>query len=240
MTKTLLIIALILIVIVLEISAIGLRRSRDSVITDWARVKSILDNEQKELDSLRWINDSLTIANKRLEVQLDTNVETGYYLVVDREAKKFQLRKGQMIIREGICAVGKGFTSRGNRDWNFETPAGERKIISKNENPAWHRPSWYWHERGKSVPSDFITFSPNMPEDERREAYRIMSNSEQELVKSVPGALGRYSLGLGDGYFIHYGKELGRAASHGCIRVGAEDLEVIYQALEIGAPVFIY
>jgi len=236
----------ILIVIVVALAAAiywresGRVETHKEVYRDWARASSISLEKIQETEALQATIDSLKLENKRLEVQLKTIEEPGYYLVIDTEAKLFQIRKGQMVVREGQCAVGKGYHEVGSRSWNFETPAGERRITSKNINPTWYRPAWHWQEQGKEVPDEFITFSPNMPESERREAFKIMSHAEQELVKAVPGMLGKYSLGLGDGYYIHYGSGLGSAVSHGCVRLGSEDLEAIYRVLEVGDPVFIY
>ncbi len=213
---------------------------RSGILQDWARLHVEAQKYRGMADSLRAVADSSVAVVQSLEVQLEASQQEGYYLVVDTESRTFQLRRGNLIIREGLCGVGKGFTARGSKSWNFETPKGERKVVSKTENPVWNRPSWHWQEQGKSVPSDFITFSPNMPEHERQEAYRILPSREKELVRSVPGALGRYSLGLGDGYYIHYGKGLGEAQSHGCIRLSSEDLEAIYRILSVGDPVYIY
>jgi len=55
--------------------------------------------------------------------------------------------------------------------------------------------------------------------------------------------LGDYSLSLGDGYMIHgtlYQRRLGYGETHGCVRVGDADLEVIYKTLNKGSKVFIY
>ena len=196
-------------------------------------LRETVNHLQVEVDSLKW-----ELASRQTRAESEEAI--GYYLVVDIAAREFRLRKGDMIIREGPCAVGKGYTNSGNNSWNFQTPTGERRITVKKKNPAWNRPSWYWQEKGERVPDEFITFSPNMPAAEREEAYRIMSRRERNLVRSVPGELGKYSLGLGDGYYIHYGKQLGQAASHGCVRVGADDLEAIYKVLEVGDPVYIY
>jgi L,D-transpeptidase YbiS len=55
--------------------------------------------------------------------------------------------------------------------------------------------------------------------------------------------LGKYALSMGDGYLVHgtpYERLLGMPVSHGCIRLGASDLEAVHSALPIGAPVYIY
>ena len=60
--------------------------------------------------------------------------------------------------------------------------------------------------------------------------------------RRIPGELGRYKLDLGDGYLIHGtrdGDSIGRAASHGCIRVGDEALAFLYKHVPVGTPVFI-
>ena len=51
------------------------------------------------------------------------------------------------------------------------------------------------------------------------------------------GTLGDYALGFGHGYFIHgtlYTRLLGRNVTHGCVRVGDEDLKDVFKAVPIG------
>jgi L,D-transpeptidase YbiS len=55
--------------------------------------------------------------------------------------------------------------------------------------------------------------------------------------------LGRYRLELGDGYGIHGTDEpekLGQSVSHGCVRVGDDDLAKLYAMANVGDEVIIY
>ncbi len=57
------------------------------------------------------------------------------------------------------------------------------------------------------------------------------------------GVLGDYALGFGNGYFIHgtlYTRLLGRNVTHGCIRVGDDDLKVVFNNAQIGTKIYIY
>ena len=57
------------------------------------------------------------------------------------------------------------------------------------------------------------------------------------------GVLGTRRLYLGDGYGIHgtdHPETIGRAASHGCVRLRNEDIEKLYDMVPVGTPVFIY
>jgi lipoprotein-anchoring transpeptidase ErfK/SrfK len=61
----------------------------------------------------------------------------------------------------------------------------------------------------------------------------------------VPEALGPYKLDTGDGYLIHgthiYNEDsIGEAVSHGCVRMRNEDLEMLYQRVPVGTPVYIF
>jgi hypothetical protein len=63
--------------------------------------------------------------------------------------------------------------------------------------------------------------------------------------RRVPEALGPYKLDTGDGYLIHgthlYNEDsIGLPASHGCVRMRNEDLELLYAMVETGTPVFIF
>jgi lipoprotein-anchoring transpeptidase ErfK/SrfK len=57
------------------------------------------------------------------------------------------------------------------------------------------------------------------------------------------GVLGDFRLYLGDGYGLHgtdVPSSIGRAVSHGCVRMRNEDIRVLYERVTIGTPVFIY
>ncbi len=57
------------------------------------------------------------------------------------------------------------------------------------------------------------------------------------------GVLGDFRLYLGDGYGLHGTNEpssIGRAVSHGCIRMRNEDIRWLYERVRLGTPVFIY
>jgi hypothetical protein len=63
------------------------------------------------------------------------------------------------------------------------------------------------------------------------------------LHRQIPGELGEYKLDLGDGYLIHGTPDkdsIGEAVTHGCIRVGDEELALLYRSAYVGLPVYIY
>ncbi len=57
------------------------------------------------------------------------------------------------------------------------------------------------------------------------------------------GVLGTHRLNMGDGYAIHGTNQpdsVGRAVSHGCVRLRNEDIDKLYAMVEVGTPVYIY
>jgi hypothetical protein len=61
--------------------------------------------------------------------------------------------------------------------------------------------------------------------------------------RMIEGELGKFRLDLGAGYLLHgtpYVESIGRAATHGCIRLRDEDIEWLYDNVPIGTPVYIY
>jgi len=143
------------------------------------------------------------------------------YLIVNTTTNTFQLMKNGVVIREGMCSTGSyTILTRGeNQKWVFETPRGMMKVRSKQTNPVWVKPDWAFIEEGLPVPS---------PRHPSRYEY---------------GTLGDYKLELKDGYLIHgtlYKRFLGMAVTHGCVRLGDDDLKAVYTTLKTGSPVFIY
>ena len=143
------------------------------------------------------------------------------YLVVNTTKNEFKLYQYGKFVREGICSTGSYIKLEytGEKQWLFHTPKGMRRIIGKNQNPVWKKPDWAFIEEGKPVPP-------------------IDHPSRYEY-----GVLGAYSLSLGDGYLIHgtlYQRLLGMPVTHGCIRLGDDDLEAVYRTLKSGDRVYIY
>ena len=57
------------------------------------------------------------------------------------------------------------------------------------------------------------------------------------------GVLGTRRLLLGDGYALHgtnNPSSIGQAVSHGCVRLRNEDIERLYEMVDVGTPVYIY
>jgi lipoprotein-anchoring transpeptidase ErfK/SrfK len=61
--------------------------------------------------------------------------------------------------------------------------------------------------------------------------------------RKYPGVLGTHRLNLGDGYALHgtdNPASIGKAVSHGCIRLRNEDIDYLFSIVEVGTSVFIY
>jgi len=61
--------------------------------------------------------------------------------------------------------------------------------------------------------------------------------------RRVDGVLGHYRLNLGDGIGLHGTPDaasVGRAVTHGCLRLGDDALEWVYQNVPVGTRVYIY
>jgi hypothetical protein len=60
--------------------------------------------------------------------------------------------------------------------------------------------------------------------------------------RRISGDLGAYALDLGDGYLIHGTSDsssIGEASTHGCIRVGDDDLRWLYENVTPGTRVLV-
>ena len=143
------------------------------------------------------------------------------FLIINTTDNTFNLYKSNQLIRKGLCSTGSFIQLEvdSTKSFMFETPKGVLTVQNKITNPVWRKPDWAFIEEGLPVPP------PNHP-----------SRYEK-------GVLGDYALSLGDGYLIHgtlYQRFIGMPVTHGCVRLGDEDLEVIYNTMQVGSKVFIY
>lgn len=158
---------------------------------------------------------------RRLERRLDNFLPHTSYIVINTTKNRFYLydRRGKLL-REGFCSSG-SYTKlvSEERTWLFKTPKGRMTVLSKTANPVWTKPDWAFIEEGLPV--------PEAGDPSRYER----------------GVLGDYALRMADGYLLHgtlYQRLLGMPVTHGCVRFGDEDLEVVYRTLPVGAYVYIY
>ena len=172
-------------------------------------------NPQKEVPRLR-------TQRKSLEALLRQKGPHGIHIIIDQTLNRLYLKKDDAVLLEATCSAGSGMIleesgERGRR-WIFDTPRGQFRVLQKVENPVWKKPDWAFVEEGKPIPKD---------PDERFEY----------------GTLGEYALHFGNGYMIHgtlYERLLGRSVTHGCIRLGREDLRTVWGNVSVGTPIYIY
>jgi lipoprotein-anchoring transpeptidase ErfK/SrfK len=142
------------------------------------------------------------------------------YIVINTTDNRFFLYKNKKLIREGLCSSGANkILLTEKKNYIFKTPKGKFSITGKRKNPYWHRSDWDFIEQGLPVP----------PKDH---PSRWEAN-----------VLGDYALDLVDGYMIHgtiYNYLMGMPVTHGCVRLGDKDLEVVYNTLNIGSKVYIF
>jgi lipoprotein-anchoring transpeptidase ErfK/SrfK len=143
------------------------------------------------------------------------------YIVIDTHANLIYLRTENEILFKGICSTGSGgelVDSTSDRKWVFSTPRGVFKVNSKLVDPWWRKPDWAFIEENETIPKD-------------------------EAERYDDAMLGEFAMGFGNGYFIHgtiYQRLLGVSVTHGCVRVGDEDLKKLYGMANIGTPVYVF
>jgi lipoprotein-anchoring transpeptidase ErfK/SrfK len=165
--------------------------------------------------------DDLKAKNTLLKAGLANLHPRGVYIVIDTGRSTLYLRDKKRVISEAVASSGSGsmlVEPSGKKKWVFDTPRGEYKIESKTRNPVWRKPDWAFIEEGKPIPKNAVD-------------------------RLEEGVLGDYALGFGASYFIHgtlYTRLLGKNVTHGCVRLGDEDLKAVFRAVDIGTKVYIY
>ncbi len=179
------------------------------------------------IDSLE--ADSVAISKYRLQAakemdktskKLATYVPNKPYIIINTTTNTFKLCKGDEVIRTGNCSTGSYVKLKGkaNQEWIFKTPKGYHTVKGRTTDPVWKKPDWAFVEEGMPVPS-------------------ANHSSRFEY-----GVLGEYALYMGEGYMIHgtlYQRLLGLPVTHGCIRLGDDDLEAVFKNLGVNSKVFI-
>jgi L,D-transpeptidase YbiS len=160
--------------------------------------------------------------SRELAARLKAAAPRGVYIVIDQTQNLLYLKRDDDTLLEARCSAGSGMVLKESggkkREWVFDSPRGRFEVLSMLRNPVWAKPDWAFVEDGQPIPT--------------RPADRLES-----------GSLGEYALYFGNGFMIHgtlYERLLGRAVSHGCIRVGRDDLRQVWANARLGMHIYIY
>lgn len=172
---------------------------------------------QKFAGELKRAQNRLTTKEKKLKSLIPKEP----YLIVDTSGNQIFLMKNDQLMHRGVCSTGSYVLLRAakNKQWIFRTPRGQFRVLNKMKRPVWYMPDWAFVEEGRPIP----------PRD--------------SPLRFEAGVLGDYALALGDGYLIHgtlYKRFLGMPVTHGCVRLGDEDLEMVVKHMKTGSKVYIY
>ena len=141
-------------------------------------------------------------------------------LLVSISERTLSVKRGDATLHRFPVGVGTGGRLERPRGeaWDFATPTGVFEIGRKKKDPVWYRPDWYYVERGLPIPPAYS--------DERYQR----------------GMLGDYALYLSDEIAIHGTQNessVGRASSHGCLRMLNADIARVFPLVEVGTKVVI-
>ena len=175
-----------------------------------------------EVRPLEQFTARLRSRQRALTARLDALAPKGVYIVIDQTQNRIYLKRGNDTLLQAVCSTGSGMVLRESggkkREWVFDSPRGRFEVRTMLRDPVWRKPDWAFVEEGQPIP--------------RNPADRLDY-----------GTLGEYALYFGDGFMIHgtlYERLLGRAVSHGCVRVGRDDLRKVWASSRVGTQIYIY
>lgn len=194
--------------------ALAITREKPEVVAEGYTVDTLMTELPKDEKKAQ---KELQAARKAL----DKLTPAKPYIVIDTHANRIYLRTKDKVLLDARCSTGSGgelIDSVTGRKWIFNTPRGMFKIRRKVTEPWWRKPDWAFIEEGEKVP--------------KKDSERL-----------DPNVMGDYALDFGDGFFIHgtiYERLLGVNVTHGCVRLGSEDLDSLYRQTPIGTYVYIF
>lgn len=142
-------------------------------------------NSPAELNRMRDELSQMDLTQAQLRSEIDGRMQflqsqqsEQFYVSIDTQRKKLQLRLGPAVVREADVQIGeaKTITSPTGKTWTFLPLKGGFSVVGKEEGYSWAVPAWVYALRGQPAPAERAV---------------------------VPNGLGRYVIFLPDNYIIH-------------------------------------
>lgn len=142
-------------------------------------------NSPVELNRMRDELSQMDLTQAQLAAEIDGRMQylqslqsADFYISIDTQRKKLQLRFGSAVVREADVQIGEArtITSPTKKTWTFLPLKGGFSVTGKEDGYDWAVPDWVYATRGERPP-----------------ATRAV----------VPNGLGRYVIFLPNSYVIH-------------------------------------
>jgi L,D-transpeptidase YbiS len=198
----------------------------ESNLNNWQTKNNISLNQILEKNRKKTENILKEISKKETQI---SSLKNSYYnllpekpyLLINTVNNEIHVMFKERLIHRGKCSTGSYILLKAynNRKWLFKTPKGLFKVKYKLRNPIWYKPDWAYLEEGMPIPTRYTA------------------------ARYEKGVLGDRALALDDTHLIHgtpFKRMLGMPVTHGCIRLGDEDLWIVYDNLVLGCNVFIF
>lgn len=190
--------------------------------------------------------------------------DSSFVITVSTAENKIYAHRDGKLVFEAVGSTGSNSTLKiGGQTKVFRTPIGRFRIISKEEAPKWVPPDWHYVEqaqkhglgvvrlqRGQSIGGVYVSGNtvyaggrPVTHDDLIIRGGAVVIPPIGTTARQFPDVLGTHRLNLGDGYALHgttQVSQLGRAVSHGCVRLHNNDIARLYEMASVGDEVIIY
>lgn len=224
------------------------------------QVKALQDEMKQSESSVAKLESEVTSTETAIEDLHDT----GLVITVSTTENKVYARRDGQLIFEAVASTGKNETlTAGGRTMVFRTPIGKFRIKSKEKDPLWVPPDWHYIEeaqksgmevvrlnRGDNIGGIYVQGNtvyrhgyPVEPGEMIVSGGAVVIPPIGTTARQFPHVLGTHRLNLGDGYALHgtqQVRQLGRAVSHGCVRLHNNDIARLYEIASVGDEVIIY
>jgi hypothetical protein len=161
------------------------KHQRDDIDAKTAILFRHNENSPVELNRMRDELSQMDLTQAQLAAEIDGRMQylqslqsADFYISIDTQRKKVQLRFGNAVVREADVQIGEArtITSPSKKTWTFLPLKGGFSVTGKEDGYDWAVPDWVYAMRG-----------------ERQPAARAV----------VPNGLGRYVVFLPNSYVIH-------------------------------------
>jgi L,D-transpeptidase ErfK/SrfK len=146
----------------------------------------------------------------------DLQVQSGLHLVLDRRRRRLLVIKSGALLRQFPAAVGMP---------GWETPVGSFAVTEKRADPSWEHPT-----TGKRIPA-----GADNPLGSRWIGFTVdcqgRKASDGDQVLDIKGCVQAGFHGTPHRWTV------GRAVSHGCVRLYDEDVQALFDMVRVGTPV---